>query len=164
MGKTALGPAKERAASRGGTAMAGRVSAVKGRERCSGLPSHRHLRPLKAVAGGRDQRGRDFISSAGCGPYSNVRDGAGARVLTPAHEAAGSLPLGGAPAPQAGSFSSALGKVGIEFPFYRNLNGGSEAEVKCPSRLDGECQGQGSIETTHLRRACQSLASPWGGR
>lgn len=46
---------------------------------------------------------------------------------------------------QLGSFSSALGKVSVEFPFYRNLNGGSEAEVTCPSHLDDGCKSQGSI-------------------
>lgn len=65
---------------------------------------------------------------------------------TPPQEAAGSLALGGAPTPQAGFFFiSVLGKVSVEFPFYRNLNGGSEAEVKCLSHLDDECKSQGSI-------------------
>lgn len=106
----------------------------------------RRLHARDKAAGGRDQSGRDLISSAGCGPYSNVCDGEGAHVPTPPQEAAGSLPLGGAPTPQAGFFFiSVLGKVSVEFPFYRNLNGGSEAEVKCPSHLDDECKSQGSI-------------------
>lgn len=117
----------------------------------------------KEVTGGRDQSGRVFISSTVCGPYSDVRSRERARLPTPSYEAVGSLPLGGAPTPHAAGFlSSVLEKVSVEFPFYRNLNGGSKAEVKCPSHLDDECKSQGSIQTTHLHRACQSLASLWG--
>lgn len=106
----------------------------------------RRVHARDKAAGGRDQSGRDLISSAGCGPYSNVCDGEGAHVPTPPPRSRRlTSPRRSAYSPSWVFFISVLGKVSVEFPFYRNLNGGSEAEVKCPSHLDDECKSQGSI-------------------
>lgn len=124
-----------------------------GRERCSGLSSNGHRRPLGAACmpGTRLQvAGTKAVGilfpPRGVGRIRTSVTEKGPTCPHPPKKPPAHFPSAERLLPKLGFFFiSVLGKVSVEFPFYRNLNGGSEAEVKCPSHLDDECKSQGSI-------------------